>query len=175
MSMAPFAPFNVLLVLSFFVVTSEDVAHVSVRGSMRAIHKEGRASAVARLDSLQRPGVFAIGPVAGLQGEFVIWDGEVHVSHRSADTLVNSTSPSVEAALLVQTQTTTWTPILTTSHQMNLVEFVRELRNKGLTRPRAFLRLKYVLILLAGTSFIGHKTSPCMLVIISGTPYEARM
>lgn len=140
--MAPFAPFHVLLLMSSFAVTSGEVARVSVRGSMRAIHKEGRASAVATLDTLQRPGVFAIGPVANLQGEFVVWDGSVHVSRRSADTVVNSTSPLVDAALLVQTEATVWTPILTTSRGMNLVELAEELRSKGLTRPRSFLRFE---------------------------------
>lgn len=139
---APFAPSQILLTLSLLFVSTSDVAPVFVRGSMRAIHKEGRASAVARLDTLQRPGVFAIGPVADLHGEFVVWDGAVHVSRRSADTLENSTSPSVDAALLVQTVATVWTPILTTSRRMNLVELAAELRTNGLTRPRSFLRFE---------------------------------
>ena len=92
------------------VTTSTDLR---IAGAMRNVMWKGELGPSIALDSLHdRPGLYAVGPLTGLQGEITILDGESYVSRVGADgnALVERTF-EVGAPFLVYAQVTAWDTI----------------------------------------------------------------
>jgi acetolactate decarboxylase len=108
---------NLLAVLAFAL--GIDVP-LHVVGELRRIHKEGDASPVIRISDINTLNLYAIGPVAGLQGEILVVDGRVTSTRREGGTLVTSHNDTVQAALLGYSFISAWKPLLTTNQTMHL-------------------------------------------------------
>ena len=61
-------------------------------GAQKEIFKTGKATSVISLESLaNRPGLFAVGPIDGLDGEITIFDSKPYITKvRGADYIVGS-------------------------------------------------------------------------------------
>lgn len=80
---------------------------VGVYGAMRRIMQDGNLSAAVSLDTLDRTHLYALGPVAGLQGEIAVFDGRVYVAHKRGNG-VDTSSASPAAAMLVYSRVQRW-------------------------------------------------------------------
>ena len=67
------------VVLTGIHVHSQQVP-VLYKGEMRALHRGGNALAAVQVDSILTPATYAVGPVAGLQGEIFVWEGRPFVA-----------------------------------------------------------------------------------------------
>jgi acetolactate decarboxylase len=74
---------------------------------MRRIMQEGNLSASVSLDTLDLANLYALGPVAGLQGEIAVIDGHVYVARRKG-TAVDTGSALPAAAMLVHSRVKRW-------------------------------------------------------------------
>lgn len=82
---------------------------VEVSGALRAMFHEGRIGETARLADHRGEGRYALGALAGLDGEVTVLDGEVFLSRPDGET-VRSTRGAADAGatLLVSTRVTDW-------------------------------------------------------------------
>lgn len=68
-------------------VSENKKAEVQVVGAMRQVMHQGKLDAQVRLDSLGSSSLFGIGPLAGLQGEIMLWQGQAWVARVASDSL----------------------------------------------------------------------------------------
>jgi acetolactate decarboxylase len=80
---------------------------IQVAGAMSNIMQKGNLSAYADLDTMQKDGLYALGPVENLKGEIIVLDGKVYVTSKSGDSLVNR-DKSPKAAMLVYSYVSEW-------------------------------------------------------------------
>jgi len=78
-------------------------------GAQKDIFKTGKATSVISLESLaNRPGLFAVGPIDGLDGEITIFDSKPYITQvRGKDYIVDNTLKH-GAFFLVWTEQTKW-------------------------------------------------------------------
>ncbi len=78
-------------------------------GAQRDIFKTGKAASVISLESLaDRPGLFAVGPVDGLDGEITIFDSKPYITQvRGSDFIMDNTFKH-GAFFLVWTEQSKW-------------------------------------------------------------------
>ncbi len=77
-----------LLCLTIFTSTSllaQCPTKVQHAGTMRETLKNGKTDAVLNLDTLEKKGLFGIGPLAKLAGEITVANGEIYVSSVGED------------------------------------------------------------------------------------------
>ena len=109
-----------VLISILLVLTVGGSSDVRVVGQLRSIHREGDASARLRLDTVVRQHLYAIGPVADLQGEIVINDGELTISRVVNGTVQTHHDATTSAALLAYGVIEQWTPLCTTDGSTTL-------------------------------------------------------
>lgn len=85
---------------------------VAVHGSMQEQMRAGRCDeGVALRDLLTRPNLYAIGPLAGLRGELLVWDGTVFASRVIDGAVRVRIEPAARAAFLVASHVRRWRDI----------------------------------------------------------------
>lgn len=102
--------FLLLLLASAVFASASAQPPVGVYGAMRRIMQDGNLSAAVSLDTLDRTHLYALGPVAGLQGEIAVVDGRVYVARRG-DNGVDTTSAPPAAAVLVYSRVKRWAEV----------------------------------------------------------------
>lgn len=80
-------------------------------GVVQEVMRDGKTEARAALQQFASPGWYAVGAVAGLQGEILIDDGEALVA-RTAATVVEPAAPGDQATLLTAAQVPAWREFL---------------------------------------------------------------
>jgi acetolactate decarboxylase len=82
---------------------------VQATGAMRHAIREGRASAVVRLDTLARPGMYGVGPLEDLRGELLLLDGHGYTATANPDgTLGVTERGDVGAPFFAHQHVTRW-------------------------------------------------------------------
>lgn len=144
-----------VLVCSTPVFAGNKEGLVEHEGVQRDIFATGKASGVISLQSLAaRPGLFAIGPIEGLDGEITIFDSKPYITQvRGTDWVVDRTFDH-GAFFLVWTERTKW-------HDLPVPETV-----KGHLELQRFVKTQ---ALMAGIDVT--KPFPFLL---AGTPSEIR-
>lgn len=102
--------FNALLIL-FLITAAKSPApfEVQYHGALRLMMHQGDLSAQADLRDYQgRKHFYALGAVAGLQGEILVWDGKPLVTSVQEEQLRVSRSFEHEASLLVHSEVAHW-------------------------------------------------------------------
>ena len=115
-------------------------------GAQKDIFKTGKASSVISLESLaNRPGLFAVGPIDGLDGEITIFDSKPYITQvRGSDFVMDNTFKH-GAFFLVWTEQTKWQDVrvpATIKGYVDLQQFVKaQAQTAGIdvTKPFPFL------------------------------------
>ena len=115
-------------------------------GAQKDIFKTGKASSVISLESLaNRPGLFAVGPIDGLDGEITIFDSKPYITQvRGADFVMDNTFKH-GAFFLVWTEQTKWQDVpvpATVKGYVDLQQFVKvqaQAAGIDVTKPFPFL------------------------------------
>lgn len=82
---------------------------VKMTGAMHRVMAQGDLSATVQLDSLlAQPHLFALGPLAGLRGEIMAYEGRVYVSQVEGADMRLSLDPTARAPFLVYSHVPTW-------------------------------------------------------------------
>lgn len=116
---------------------------VGVYGAMRNIMQDGNLSAAVSLDTLDRSHLYALGPVAGLQGEIAVLDGRVYTAQKEGAG-VDTSSISPAAAMLVYSRVKRWVEVLLSNSAADLaavqsaIEAVAARQGIDLEKPFAF-------------------------------------
>ena len=88
-----------------FVLHAQEV---KVAGTMRAIMQGADFSTKAQLESFHPKDLYALGPLRGLHGEFMVINGEVYASILDGDSLFHSRERAVDAAMMVYSYVPVW-------------------------------------------------------------------
>lgn len=115
---------------------------VVVLGSMQEQMVAGRCDeGVAVADVLARPHAYAIGPLAGLRGELLVWDGTVFASSIVDGAARVAIDPRARAAFLVASHVAQWRDVAVPAAVRTLAELEAWLpeaaRRAGLAGDRA--------------------------------------
>lgn len=94
------------LVLSFAMVVK--VPEVKVSGAMKNVMMKGDLSAHADIDTMNKVHLYGLGPVAGLKGEIMVFDGKVFSTTKDGNKLLNQQDKVSKAALLVYSNVEKW-------------------------------------------------------------------
>ncbi len=142
-----------LICLCFLVVAGTAIAFNSTKeglieyiGVQREIFKTGKATSVISLESLaNRPGLYAVGPIEGLDGEITIFDSKPYITKvRGSDYTVDHTFRH-GAFFLVWTEQTKWQDVPvpgTVKNYVDLQQFVKAKAQEAgidVTKPFPFL------------------------------------
>lgn len=142
-----------LLVLCIAVVAAAASALSSIKeglieyiGAQRDIFKTGKAASVISLELLaNRPGLFAVGPVDGLDGEITIYDSKPYITKvRGSDFVMDNTFEH-GAFFLVWTEQSRWQNVpvpATVKGYVDLQQFVKAQAHEAgidVTKPFPFL------------------------------------
>ena len=96
-------------------------AQVIPTGSMRATMWEGQLSGLIAMDSIARPGMYGIGPLAFLKGEITLVDGRCFVSRVVGDSaIVVEERSDVQAPFFVRASAANWTQVPLPDHVVDL-------------------------------------------------------
>lgn len=95
-------------------------AQVVSTGSMRATMWEGQLSGLIAMDSIARPGMYGIGPLAYLTGEVTVVDGRCFVSRVVGDSAVVEERSDVQAPFFVRASAARWTQLPVPDHVVDL-------------------------------------------------------
>lgn len=96
---------GLLFVTTMFLV---QVPEVKVAGAMKNIMMKGDLSAHINLDTLDKPNLYALGPVAGLKGEIIVLEGKVYTTSVDGKKLKNAENEVSGAAMLVYSHVLKW-------------------------------------------------------------------
>lgn len=93
--------------------TSNDLSiatKVQVSGAMKNVMQKGELAGVIQLDSIAaQAGTYGLGPLEYLQGELLLFDGQVYVSQVSTDTTMTVfENPEAKAPFFVYAQVDQW-------------------------------------------------------------------
>jgi acetolactate decarboxylase len=115
-------------------------------GAQRDIFITGKAASVISLESLaNRPGLFAVGPIEGLDGEITIFDSKPYITQVRGSDFVMDNSFKHGAFFLVWTEQTRWQDILIPEKvkgYVDLQQFVKvqaQAAGIDVTKPFPFL------------------------------------
>lgn len=113
---------------------------VLITGAMKRVMWEGKLEGIISFDSLQRqPGLYGLGPLAGLRGEITIDDGRVYVSRVSSDTsMVVVKSGAVTAPFFVRATVPAWRTLPLPSGVSTIKELEEHLIETVSNRPEPF-------------------------------------
>jgi acetolactate decarboxylase len=137
-----------LIVVSAFaaIVGSKKEGMVEYVGAQKDVFKTGKATSVVSLEDLaDRKGLYAMGPIDGLDGEITIFDSKPYITQvRGNDFTVDKTFKH-GAFFLVWTEQQNWTDVPlpgTVKGYVDLQKFVKEAAQKAgidTTKPFPFL------------------------------------
>lgn len=99
-------PFIAALYL-FIVLAPTEVPEVKVAGAMKNIMMQGDLSAHMNLDTVDKSHLYGLGPVAGLKGELLVWDGKIYSTTKDRKQLLQQDKVS-QAAMLVYSNVEKW-------------------------------------------------------------------
>lgn len=111
---------------------------VQIAGSLRAVMHQGELGASIALDSLRKPGVYALGALDSLSGEILMLDGKLLISEVRGDSQLVTSPQHNGAALLVYSQVDDWKQIQLTSSDWE-TDIEKQARSSGLKEPFPFL------------------------------------
>jgi acetolactate decarboxylase len=128
------------------IVGARKEGPVEYVGAQKEIFRTGRAASVVSLEELSgRKGLFAIGPVEGLDGEITIFDSKPYITRvRGTDYTLDNTLKH-GAIFLVWTEQANWTDVpvpAAVKGYVDLQQFVKEQAQKAgvdVSRPFTFL------------------------------------
>jgi acetolactate decarboxylase len=131
---------------SAFAINSIKEGLIEYIGAQRDIFKTGKAASVISLESLaDRPGLFAVGPIDGLDGEITIFDSKPYITKvRGKDYIVDNTFKH-GAFFLVWTEQPKWQDVPvpnTVKGYVDLQKFVKaqaQAAGIDITKPFPFL------------------------------------
>ncbi len=140
-------------VLSFLVTAYAAIVGAKKEGGMveyvgaqRDIFKTGKAASVVSLEDLAgRKGLYAMGPVDGLDGEITVFDSKPYITKVRGANYIAENTWKHGAFFLVWTEQTNWTDIplpATVRGYVDLQKFVKEQAQKSgidTTKPFPFL------------------------------------
>ena len=118
--------FAVCVALIMIVGCVSDITNdseVYVAGAMKNVMWKGELDAIIMLDTISnKEGLYGIGPLAGLRGELMIWDGVSYVSKvENANSIVVEQTDKVGAPFFVYGHQTDW-------KQLNIPESVTDIK-----------------------------------------------
>jgi hypothetical protein len=122
--------------------STTDSATVTIVGALKNIHREGDASPRVALSDVLKPHIYAIGPVAYLQGEITIVDGRLVVSKVTDSGLRTHSSDTTRAALLAYGVVEEWHPFLTLQADTPLEELDRLISQSRQSREPMWIRVQ---------------------------------
>lgn len=115
--------------VAFENIESKAFPEVAVIGGVKKVIKEGEIEGRVALDTLNRENLYALGPVAKLQGEISILNGEAHITDLTEDDeVIYHRHFDFQAAFLVYAHVKEWQkiPIEGEINQSNLPAIVAE-------------------------------------------------
>lgn len=147
-------------------------AQVVPTGSMRSTMWEGQLGGLISMDSIARPGMYGIGPLAFLTGEITLVDGRCFVSRVTGDSaVVVEERRDVQAPFFVRVDAATWTLVPLPDHVVDLRSLDALLTHWAKDRKHPFLfRLRG----LVGQE-IGFHVMNVPAGVIIHSPEEAHM
>jgi len=101
----------IVIALFLFSAIVVSVPEVKVSGAMKNVMMNGDLSAHADIDTMNKVHLYALGPVAGLKGEIMVFDGKVFSTSRDGNKLLNLQDKVSKAALLVYSNVEKWKAI----------------------------------------------------------------
>ena len=136
----------VIVAATAFALNSTKEGLIEYVGAQKDIFKTGKAASVILLESLaDRPGLFAVGPVDGLDGEITIFDSKPYITKvRGSDYVMDNTLKH-GAFFLVWTQQSKWQDVplpSTVRGYVDLQQFVKaqaQAAGIDVTKPFPFL------------------------------------
>lgn len=82
---------------------------VFIAGAMRNVMWKGELAGTIDLDTLQKKAVYGLGPIEGLKGEILLWDGTVYSSRVIADSqCIVSKNQALRAPFFVYVKSSNW-------------------------------------------------------------------
>lgn len=133
-----------LLILGGVPVTTlsgQPAAAVQVRGAMRNVMWKGELGGVINLDTLDREGLYGVGPVAGLRGELLIMNGTIYQASVVTETRMQVDSVAgAQAPFFVYAQQAHWLEVSLPDSitSMETLEKYLDQVTVGLPRPFVF-------------------------------------
>ena len=131
-------------------------------GAQRDIFKTGKANSVISLESLaNRPGLFAVGPIDGLDGEITIFDSKPYITKvRGSDYVMDNTFKH-GAFFLVWTEQTKWqdVPVPANCKGLRGPAAVRQGAGTG-SRDRCYKAVSVPACRHAGRDQMAHQCRP---------------
>lgn len=131
---------------SVFAVNSINEGLIEYIGAQRDIFKTGKAASVVSLEALSgRKGLYAVGPIDGLDGEITIFDSKPYITKVRGKDFTVDHSYNYGAFFLVWTEQTKWhdVPIPNTvKGYVDLQQFVKaqaQIAGIDVTKPFPFL------------------------------------
>ncbi len=141
-----FALCIVLVAGTAFAINSIKEGLVEYIGAQRDIFKTGKASSVISLESLaDRPGLFAVGPIEGLDGEITIYNSKPYITKVRGNDYTVDHSFKYGAFFLVWSEQSKWQDMLipnTVKGYVDLQQFVKaqaQATGIDVTKPFPFL------------------------------------
>ncbi len=118
----------VLLILLTGVPAKPPIVHVA--GTLRNIMLKGDLSAHLTLDSLiKQPHLYGLGPVAGLQGELLLFDSNPYVCRVEQGQPATHQDASASAAMLVYASVPRWKAVSVRAKVSNFADLEQQLQN----------------------------------------------
>ena len=122
------------------IVGAKKEGLVEYVGEQKEIFKTGKAASVVTLEDLaDRKGLYAMGPVDGLDGEITIFDSKPYITKVRGNDYTLDRSFKHGAFFLVWTEQTTWVDVpvpATVKGYVDLQKFVKEAAQKaGIAKP----------------------------------------
>lgn len=132
------------LVIVFFIACSiRDTPTVESRGTLHGMMMQNDVGAKVKLDTLVQEHVYGLGAAENLDGEIVVWDGDVRVSRIRNDSIETVQGDRLNAALLVYSRVSEWDSMDISKSVMDLRELEEEiarlLKLHDISVPAAFL------------------------------------
>ena len=119
--------------------SADTYADLRIAGAMRNVMWRGELDGIVALDSLQQPGTYAVGPLAGLRGEILLADGVPWVSRVAPDSSVTVTKmPEATAPFLVYARVREWRTVDLPSTVVDLPTLEHFVNEQTRTAKRPF-------------------------------------
>ncbi|GGE06966.1 acetolactate decarboxylase [Psychroflexus salis] len=133
---------KILVLLLLILFSTVNAQKVYTIGKAMDVMKGIDLSAKVKLDTLVQKSLFALGPVAELQGEITILNGEIYVSAIQNKKVVNTKPKSLSASFLVYSYPSKWDSFFIEKPIKSLKELEKTIEEiaseKGINTNEAF-------------------------------------
>ena len=146
---------NIIIILVLLLVSCREnpnkTIQVNLAGSLKEVMHQGQLGSQVYLDTLAKPGVYALGALDSLSGEVLIEDGQVWISKVIDDHLRVHQNPRAGAALLVYSEVKEWAELEVSATDLDEL-LLAESAKMSLSAPFPFIikgsfpRLQYHVI-----------------------------